>query len=135
MTDRRLLFRFHDAESASVAAATLLELGYDAAAQGAQEVGLSLRGSDLTSALEIAFAHGGELDVQEQDVIPIPAHLVNEDLVAWEEGFGYDGASTGISTGASDGSDLRNRDEATEGESAFPEQEGSLSYFSGDVHG
>ncbi|QJC51012.1 hypothetical protein HGI30_05175 [Paenibacillus albicereus] len=127
MTDRRLLFRFHDAESASVAAATLLELGYDAAAQGAQEVGLSLRGSDLTSALEIAFAHGGELDVPEEDVIPIPAHIVNEDFVAWEDGFGQ--------TTGSEASGLRNRDEATEGEPAFPEQAATLSYFSGDVHG
>ncbi|OXM13619.1 hypothetical protein [Paenibacillus herberti] len=127
MTNRRLLFRFTDAQSASVAAATLMELGYDAVPQGMQEIGLSLHGSDLTSALEIAFAHGGELDVQEEELIQIPAHMVNEDLIAWEEGFG-------LSRSVEEAEGLHNRDDATDGESAFPDQDGSLSYFSGDVH-
>lgn len=125
MTDRRLLFRFQDADSASVAVATLMELGYDAAPQGAHEIGLSLHGSDLTSALEIAFAHGGELDVQEEDYIPIPAHMVNEDLVAWEEGFG-------LTDVHEESEALRNRDDDADGE-PFPEQDGTLSFFSGDV--
>ncbi len=127
--DHSLLFRFTDPASASVAVSTLRELGYDAVAADNAELRLSLHGNDLTSALEIAFAHGGELDVPE-DTITIPAHMVNEDLVAWEEGFSL---SSSLPGGSAD-SGLRNRDEAAEGEEAFPEQDASLSYFSGDVH-
>jgi hypothetical protein len=128
--DHSLLFRFTDSESASVAVSTLRELGYDVAAGGSTEIRLSLHGSDLTSALEIAFAHGGELDVPD-DAITIPAHMVNEDLVAWEEGFSLSSASASPEPYGELG--LHNRDEAMEGEEAFPEQDDSLSYFSGDV--
>ena len=132
--DHSLLFRFMDPQSASVAVSTLRELGYDAAAGGEQEVLLALHGNDLTSALEITFAHGGELDVP-QDRITIPAHMVNEDLIAWEEGMTVSGAVLpGTSEAAGMDAGLSNRDDALHGEAVFPEQDATLNYFSGDVH-
>lgn len=103
-----LLFEFADDNAASLASGTLRELGYDGVRADGRSVSLSLHRSDLTSALEIAFAHGGQLHTgngereerltsacygldasvvpaDEIETIPIPAHIVNEDWIAGEE--------------------------------------------------
>ncbi|WP_052702785.1 hypothetical protein [Paenibacillus beijingensis] len=103
-----LLFEFADDSSAALASDTLCELGYEAVRADGHNVSLSIHRSDLTSALEIAFAHGGQLHTdsgerEEQltaasygmstmvvspediDTIPIPAHIINEDWIAGEE--------------------------------------------------
>ncbi|MFC5651881.1 hypothetical protein ACFPYJ_22715 [Paenibacillus solisilvae] len=112
-----LLFQFGDENMAAMAAQTLEELGYEPVIRQGQEVHIHLQGSDLTSALEIAQAHGGQLamqspitdtvitnDAYDLDAIQIPAHVVNEDLIAAEE-----------------------REE-------FDPDDGTYGYFSGDVH-
>lgn len=92
-----LLFDFNNDESAALACETLKELGYDTVLHDGSRMHVHLEGSDLTSALEIAQSHGGQLVEQAQinsetitdsayslDVIPIPAHIVNED---WSSEF------------------------------------------------
>ncbi|MBB3112999.1 hypothetical protein FHS18_005101 [Paenibacillus phyllosphaerae] len=131
--DTALLFRFPDAPMAALAADTLKDLGYEPDLQGEQEVHIHLHGSDLTSALEIAQSHGGVLagqsPIQEGvltqtayslDSIQIPAHLVNEDLVAQEE--------------LNATNHLRNRDDDGLDENAFLPDAGTYGFFSGDVH-
>ncbi|RAP75216.1 hypothetical protein [Paenibacillus montanisoli] len=129
--DTALFFQFGDNNSASLACSTLRELGYDPVIQQDAGVHIHMRGSDLTSALEIAQAHGGQLAVQSSipdieltnnaynmDSITIPAHVVNEDLIAQEE------AQSG----------LRNWDDDAPQEDSFIPDDGSYGYFSGDVH-
>ncbi|MCE5168644.1 DNA/RNA helicase [Paenibacillus profundus] len=94
MPEAAIRFRFTDAASAMLAFDTLEELGYTPAYDGDNhtELHVHVEKRDLTSALEIAEAHGGQL-VEEADLtevsvmnqaygmdwIPIPAHVVNED--------------------------------------------------------
>lgn len=95
-----MLFQFADESAARLAADTLEELGYGPVALQDKAVHIHLRGDDITSALEIAQAHGGNLEMKEElegdgwamaeqaygmDGIPIPAHIVNEDWVYREE--------------------------------------------------
>ncbi|UVI28850.1 hypothetical protein [Paenibacillus spongiae] len=125
-----LLFRFADDASAALAAETLRELGYDPSFHGSQELHIHLEGSDLTTALEIAQSHGGSLANQaliedgvmngttySLDAIPIPAHMVNEDLVAQE----------------TDSDALRNRDDDASDSSGYLLDGGAYNHFSGDV--
>ncbi|WP_308638318.1 hypothetical protein [Paenibacillus silvisoli] len=129
--DTALFFQFGDHNSASLASNTLQELGYDPVIQQDAGVHIHLHGSDLTSALEIAQAHGGQLSVQSSipdieltndaynmESITIPAHVVNEDLIAQDE--------------AQDG--LKNWDDDAPQEDSFFPDDGSYGYFSGDVH-
>lgn len=129
--DTALLFQFADSGTASIACGTFQELGYDPVIQQGSEVHIHMLGDDLTSALEIAQAHGGQLAVQStipdieltneayrMENITIPAHVVNEDWVAGEEGP----------------DDLRNRDDDAPQEFEFFPDDGSYGYFSGDVH-
>lgn len=99
MTSAPITFRFPDRRSALLALDTLEELGFhpdfpdqDHAEQ--PQLALIVEKGDLTSALEIAQAHGGELNdtghyntesevfdsAYGLDGIPIPAHTVTEDL-------------------------------------------------------
>lgn len=107
-----LLFQFGDQNMAVMASQTLEELGYEPVIQQGQHVHIHLHGSDLTSALEIVQAHGGQLATQSQitdtlilddaynlDTIQIPAHVVNEDLIAAEEDFDPDNGSYGYFSG------------------------------------
>ncbi|MFF2091655.1 hypothetical protein [Paenibacillus sp. NPDC058174] len=93
-----ILFDFADAASASVACDTLQELGYEPMLHEGNRVHIHVDGVDLTSALEIAQAHGGRLVEQASirseaitntayslDAITIPAHVVNEDLNMQDE--------------------------------------------------
>ncbi|MNZ91260.1 hypothetical protein D3C78_1102370 [compost metagenome] len=127
-----LLFHFQDAQSASLACETLRELGYETVLHDGSRMHVHLEGSDLTSALEIAQAHGGQLEEQahisddaltnsaySMDAISIPAHLVNEDLIFSEE------------TDETNG--LRNWDEDADYSSEFLPDSGKYDYFSGDV--
>lgn len=120
MSSVPIVFRFQDDGSAALAYDTLLEIGYHAhqdEQEGQWIVQVFVDHSELTSALEIAQAHGGELLLADEgitadegdedddsgvyiggdltdaaggqlfntayglDMIPIPAHLVNEDEV------------------------------------------------------
>lgn len=129
--DTALLFQFPDEPMAAMAADTLMELGYEPDVRGGREVHIHLHGDDLTSALEIAQSHGGVMCGQSKldenaltssayslDAITIPAHIVNEDLIAREE------AEMG----------LRNHDEDAADLEAFTPDAGTYGYFSGDVH-
>ncbi|SEP11094.1 hypothetical protein [Paenibacillus sp. OV219] len=131
MQDTALMFQFGDSGSALLASSTLQELGYDPVIQQGSSVHIHIRSSDLTSALEIAQSHGGQLAVQSSipDIeltndaynmanITIPAHVVNEDLVAQEEAQGG----------------FKNRDHDAPAEDEFFPDDGSYGYFSGDVH-
>lgn len=134
-----LLFQFADNASALDASATLRDLGYDPVAHEGGRIHIHLEGSDLTSALEIAMSHGGEL-VDEKpidpaavtglaygmDSIPIPAHTVNED---WTDAYA---SGSGLYADESEG--LHNRDESGGEEETFSPDDGSYDHISGDVH-
>ncbi|CAM3619117.1 DNA/RNA helicase [Marinicrinis lubricantis] len=97
MEPNQLRFQFQDRRDAYYAFDTLMELGYQPVFQdeGAYPmVQIHMERNDLTSALEIAQAHGGTL-VEERDggasdvydtayemadELSIPAHIVNEDF-------------------------------------------------------
>lgn len=127
-----LLFDFNDAQSAALACETLRELGYETVLHDDSRMHVHLEGSDLTSALEIAQAHGGQLVEQAHihadamtnsayslDAIAIPAHLVNED---W------------ISDGQAEYADqLHNRDDVADYKDEFLPDSGTYDHFSGDV--
>lgn len=116
-------FQFGDGRSALLAMDTLQELGYLAVPLGSGDprnaamLEVSVEKSDLTSALEIAHAHGGILleggEGEAQtlmaayglDAVPIPAHIVESseetnargESHADEEGeAGYDHFPAGI---------------------------------------
>ncbi|GAC42210.1 hypothetical protein [Paenibacillus popilliae] len=87
-------FRFLDAASAQLAFDTLEELGYEPVYDGhyRMELQIHVEKRDLTSAIEIAEVHSGTLveagamtesaivnDAYNIDLIPIPAHVINED--------------------------------------------------------
>lgn len=127
-----LLFDFNDAQSAALACETLRELGYETVLHDGSRMHVHIEGSDLTSALEIAQAHGGQLAQQAQidadamtdsayslDAIAIPAHLVNEDWIMSDEAAYPDG--------------LRNRDEDADFNEEFLPDPGTYDHFSGDV--
>ncbi|WP_127533780.1 hypothetical protein [Paenibacillus kobensis] len=134
-----LLFQFADNASAQDASTTLRDLGYDPVAHEGGRIHIHLEGSDLTSALEIAMSHGGEL-VEEKpidplavtglaygmDSIPIPAHTVNED---WTDAY-----ASGSGFYADENEGLHNRDDDGEDADAFRPDDGSYNYISGDVH-
>lgn len=94
-----IYFQFPDKKSALLALDTLQEIGFTAQMLEHRHpdhrptLQVLVEGADLTSALEIAQAHGGRLceteDTLEPEVytsayglhgLPIPAHTVNEDL-------------------------------------------------------
>ncbi|GGG17511.1 hypothetical protein [Paenibacillus abyssi] len=89
---KAIRFEFFDNNSAVLAWGTLKELGYSPVREDGHRVHIHLERGDLTSALEIAMAHGGRL-IEEapmeeacytdtaytMDSIRIPAHIVNED--------------------------------------------------------
>lgn len=132
MQSNAILFQFSDAKSASLACDLLQELGYEPEIpneQGSTLLNIPIERNDITSALEIAQAHGGQL-VERADHfsmeaadeiayrledIPIPAHMVNED---WPESY-----ATGIET------ELPEDDEP-----AFDPSADTYDYLSGDVH-
>lgn len=127
-----LLFDFNDAQSAALACETLRELGYETVLHDGSRMHVHIEGSDLTSALEITQAHGGQLAQQAQidadamtdsayslDAIAIPAHLVNEDWIMSDEAAYPDG--------------LRNRDEDADFNEEFLPDPGTYDHFSGDV--
>lgn len=93
MRQDALMLEFQDAHTAQLAADTYRELGYDPCDHGGGRLHIHVRGEDLTSALEILQSLGGRIVESEPshsadafnmayslDVIPIPAHIVNEDL-------------------------------------------------------
>ncbi|MNI14573.1 hypothetical protein D3C73_678370 [compost metagenome] len=104
MNAAAIYFKFDQKKDAYQALDTLEELGYQPHMDtqiGQTTLHIHVEGQDLTSALEIALAHGGTLLEQhelypstESEVyqaaydlngnIPIPAHLVNED---WTESY------------------------------------------------
>ncbi|WP_259391474.1 hypothetical protein [Paenibacillus sp. 1011MAR3C5] len=124
-----ILFDFSDNRSAELARDMLQELGYDPVMHNDHRMHIHVDGSDLTSALEIAQSHGGQLveqaAIEEEavtntayalDGITIPAHVVNEDWIHEEE------------TG------LHNRDSASiKAEEFLPDSE-TYNHFSGDIH-
>lgn len=123
-----ILFDFSDVGSAAMARDLLQELGYDPVMHGESRMHIHVDGEDLTSALEIAQAHGGQLVEQSHiaeeavtntayslDAITIPAHVVNEDWI--------------------DAEDARNRDDdATYANDEFLPDPGTYNHFSGDIH-
>jgi hypothetical protein len=102
MSGAPLFFQFDQEQSAHLALETLNELGYhvhQVEGDSRPTISVVLESSDLTSALEIAQAHGGTIlerppyseqaSLFEQaygmhDMIAIPAHVVNED---WVDGY------------------------------------------------
>ncbi|WP_054023321.1 hypothetical protein [Bacillus sp. FJAT-28004] len=132
-TNSALLFDFNDAQSAALACETLRELGYETVLHEGSRMHVHLEGSDLTSALEIAQSHGGQLVEQADidadavtgsayslDAIAIPAHLVNEDWVSSDEQ-------------GNDAEGLHNRDDAADYNEEFLPDPGTYDHFSGDV--
>jgi hypothetical protein len=133
-----LMLGFPDASGASLAYVTLQELGYSPVRHGSGEIHIHINRGDLTSALEIAMAHGGHpLDREsirsdelfcstyDMDAIPIPAHFVNED---WGEAA-VDGGNAIVDAVP----DLQNRDaEGDPGHDLLPGHD-DYGFFSGDV--
>jgi len=132
-TNSALLFDFNDAQSAALACETLRELGYETVLHEGSRMHVHLEGSDLTSALEIAQSHGGQLVEQADidadavtgsayslDAIAIPAHLVNEDWAS-TDGQGNDAEG------------LHNRDDTADYNEEFLPDPGTYDHFSGDV--
>jgi hypothetical protein len=96
MSSAPIFFEFETRDEAATAKSTLEELGYQVGLHGdtaKPTLHLFVDGGDLTSALEIAQASGGRLverpgtlteaatfamAYDDQDMIPIPAHIVNE---------------------------------------------------------
>jgi len=137
--DSAILFQFADNGSAEDASATLRELGYDPVVHEGGKLHVHMNGSDLTSALEIAMSHGGELmDKQPldplavtglaygMDSIPIPAHTINED---WADSYAMETGDDIVDEDAG----LSNRDGDGE-EHDFRPDDGSYNFMSGDVH-
>lgn len=129
-----ILFEFNDTGSAALASETLQQLGYETVLHEDNQLHIHMDGNDLTSALEIAQAHGGQLVEQTAitsssltdsayalDAISIPAHIVNEDLIALEE-QGEQLAG------------LRNVDDDADYSDEFLPDLGTYDHFSGDVH-
>ncbi|PZD95657.1 hypothetical protein DNH61_14155 [Paenibacillus sambharensis] len=130
--DHAVQFSFASSNEASMAYATLQELGYSPVREE-ERVHVHIQQGDLTSALEIAMAHGGQLCGQaairdnmvietayDMDAIPIPAHTVNED---WAEAYASDRPGN---------DELRNRDDAA-ADMEFDPDGGEYGFFSGDV--
>jgi hypothetical protein len=99
MQEASITFQFPDFKSAVTALDTLEELGYESShheTSCGNVVHIHMERNDITSALEIAQAHGGALMEQatpeneiyqsaySMDAIRIPAHTVNED---WTEDY------------------------------------------------
>lgn len=129
---KALLFNFSDSWSAALACDTLQQLGYEPVLHEGNRLHIHLESDDLTSALEIVQAHGGELldesavgsslltdSVYAMDALSIPAHLVNED---WEE-----------AQPAEEPAGLRNRDDDADTAGEFLPDPGEYGFFSGDV--
>ncbi|MFX3632260.1 MAG: hypothetical protein ACE3L7_09295 [Candidatus Pristimantibacillus sp.] len=129
-----IMFDFADGKSALVACETLQELGYEPMLHEGNRVHIHVDGVDLTSALEIAQSHGGQLVEQSTittgvmtntayslDAITIPAHIVNED---WNDDY----AQTELDEG------LENHDDDADRGNEFVPDAGSYGYFSGDVN-
>jgi|GEM_PF-1229721 len=137
-----IMFSFPDSHSASLAYATLQELGYAPVRHEGGELHVHLRKGDLTSALEIAMAYGGQplerqgiagdslyCSAYDMDAITIPAHLVNEeettdgdDAVAFDPPHALGGAET-----------LRYRDEDGAPPDSYLPTHDDYGFFSGDV--
>ncbi|WP_152396461.1 DNA/RNA helicase [Paenibacillus guangzhouensis] len=100
MQHSAISFQFRDSHSARLAFDTMQELGYEPRIDNAvgTQLHIHVEHADLTSALEIAQAYGGELQAQAEmtemavhdeaygldHLIPVPAHVVNED---WVDGY------------------------------------------------
>jgi hypothetical protein len=99
MSSAPIYFQFSDKKSALMALDTLQEIGFQADMlehrhpEHKPTISVHVERGDLTSALEIAQAHGGRLcetaetlepevytSAYSLDQIPIPAHTVTEDL-------------------------------------------------------
>ena len=109
MSSSPIFFQFDSKDTAALAQDTLAELGYKAGRHsetGKPMLHVIVDRGDLTSALEIAQSFGGKLLEREgaldasrtfdmaydmEGMIPIPAHLVNED---WDETYVDVSAST-----------------------------------------
>jgi hypothetical protein len=111
MNSAPIYFQFHEVGAARMALDTLSELGYHVHLMQSGDkptVSVVVESIDLTSALEVAQAHGGSVMERPPfeaagavfdtayglDTVPIPAHVVNED---WVDGYAdreaYRGAS------------------------------------------
>lgn len=118
MTGAPIFFEFDNEQSATLAREMLEELGYPTGTHFEMErptLHIQVERNDLTSALEIAQAHGGLLKemqglatesetyamaYNEMDYIPIPAHVINED---WEEQYATSSdIAPGVVAGESD---------------------------------
>jgi len=100
MSSTPIFFEFTGEREAQLAMDTLQELGYQPGyliRADKPTLHIHVDHQDLTSALEIAQAHGGELTrlkgeeeaklyeaAYQMDGVAIPAHIVNED---WPEGY------------------------------------------------
>ncbi|GGD46971.1 hypothetical protein [Paenibacillus nasutitermitis] len=129
-----LLFEFADDNDAAMASDTLDELGYaPVILDGRPNVHIQLDGGDLTSAIEIAQAHGGKLAVHE---IPIPAHMVNEDWVAQEEleRRAQEEVLPLANTNTPEPEGLHNRNDDDRKNNLEDPDSGTYDHFSGDVH-
>ncbi|WP_028544689.1 hypothetical protein [Paenibacillus taiwanensis] len=127
-------FQFSDAHSTALAYDTLDELGYHPVKEAAvNQLHIHVERQDITSALEIVEAHGGQLieqaemtemsvinDAYGMDIIPIPAHVVNEDWIHHDAYVQIDPRED----------DLSHRDEETRGWS----DEESTNHFQGGIH-
>jgi hypothetical protein len=118
MSSAPLFFEFDQERDALLALDTLEELGYEPrllSETSKPTLHIHVEGQDLTSALEIAQAHGGRLVEGEQSQleagvyamaydmegsIRIPAHIVNED---WAEGYADSTAYQSVEAGDDDG--------------------------------
>lgn len=101
-----LMLQFPDETQSRLAADTFSELGYEPQRHSGGRLHIHIRSEDITSALEILQCFGGHIADQApaevvaltdeaygMDVIPIPAHTVNED---WAESYGSAEPEAGV---------------------------------------
>lgn len=133
MRESIIRFRFEQKGNAQLAYELMQELGYHPVMETGDHVfHIHLNRQDLTSALEIAASYGGTLveesgrresmlldDAYGIDMIPIPAHLVNED---WATEDRY--ARTAVSA-----DDLSHREEE-----AIGWDDEKTNHFTGGIH-
>lgn len=143
MTGAPIFFEFENEKSARLAQEMLEELGYPTGIHDETTrptLHIQVERNDLTSALEIAQAHGGSLKemegfatesetyamaYNEADYIPIPAHFVNED---WEETY-----ATNLDGGLPDTGAAAGESDSGNGAEVFDPSEDDYSHFDAGV--
>ncbi|MFD0676794.1 MULTISPECIES: hypothetical protein [unclassified Paenibacillus] len=143
MNAEAIFFEFDSVASAELAQSTLEELGYKSGVHSelsSPTLHIQINHTELTSALEIAQAHGGrliehgqgarEIDAYTQaynneNLISIPAHVVNED---WTDDYA---TNANVDHSAADSTEESG---SGKGEEMFDPSEQDYNHFDAGVH-